>query len=258
MYLGIDVGSTFIKAVAIDQGEIYFEKTETGWNPRVGAEHMVAELLEQCQKTKGDVSYSVTTGYGRGLYPSNEQITEITCHAKGSAYLFHDIDFIIDVGGQDCKVIKVNHSGKVLDFIMNDKCAAGTGKFLQVMAERLGMDMKVFAEQANFKQPSQISSMCTVFAESEIIGLIASGENIDNIIGGIYQSIAKRIYSMAIKFKEGKGVLVGGGANCNALKTALEMQMGMELEIHRHSEFAGAIGAALIAKNNNENMNKTS
>lgn len=248
MYLGIDIGSTYIKAVLADGNEIYYEKMETGWDPKNNAKLVVDRLIQQVGNLQKLICYSVSTGYGRNLYPSDRQVTEITCHAYGSAFLFPGIDYLIDIGGQDCKIIRMNSEGKVLDFVMNDKCAAGTGKFLQIMADRMQIDLENFSMMANLEQPAQISNMCTVFAETEVISLIAGGESRENIIGGIFHSAAKRISSMALKIKGDQGALVGGGSNFDALKNALERELGKNLRTHQFSEFTGAIGAMLLAK----------
>jgi predicted CoA-substrate-specific enzyme activase len=248
VFLGIDIGSTFIKAVISDGKEIFLEKKSTGWNPKETSESIVNCLLQKIGLPMEEILSSVSTGYGRNLYNSSKQITEITCHAKGCIYLFKDIDFIIDVGGQDSKVIKVDKTGKVLEFLMNDKCAAGTGKFLQVMANKLEMDIEHFSRSADFDNPATISSMCTVFAETEIVSLIAKGVCRESIIAGIFNSIAKRIAASAIKLKGENGALVGGGANCRDLKTALERELGMSLQTSENSQYAGALGAMLIAK----------
>ncbi len=248
MYLGIDIGSTYIKAALLDESEVLYEKIETGWNPKSNAKEAVQKLLQKVGKSEDRIRYSVSTGYGRNLFSSDDQVTEITCHALGSAHLFPKIDFIIDVGGQDCKAVKINQDGRVLDFAMNDKCAAGTGKFLQIMAERMKLDMHHFSALANLERPAKISNMCTVFAETEVIGLIAEGESEENIIGGIFLSVARRISSLALKIKGSQGALVGGGSNFSALKVALERELGTNLQTNQYSEFTGAVGAMLLAK----------
>ncbi len=253
LYMGIDIGSTFIKAAITDGEEIAYEKMETGWNPAGNSEIVISRILKRFDCTKEAIVNSVSTGYGRNYFPSSQQFTEITCHALGSAHLFPEVDYLIDVGGQDSKVVLIDSSGKVLDFIMNDKCSAGTGKFLQIMAERMGMDMEQFSKAANMESPSEISSMCTVFAETEIIGLVAVGEPLENIIGGVFCSVAKRIAALACKKKGQCGALVGGGGKFDALKVALESELEMKLQTHEYSEFTGALGAMLLARKGDKN-----
>src|SRR6056297_1636886 len=176
---GIDIGSITAKAVLIEESRILgFRVISTGYNPKQAGESVLDELLQSCSVRRGDIAVVVATGYGRKTVSfADKAITEITCHGAGAHFIDPEVRFIIDIGGQDSKVIRINEAGKVLDFAMNDKCAAGTGRFLEVMARALEANLDDFGEICRkAENPAKISSVCTVFAESEVISLISKGE----------------------------------------------------------------------------------
>jgi predicted CoA-substrate-specific enzyme activase len=181
---------------------------------------------------------------------ADKAITEITCHAMGAYYLDPMVRSVIDIGGQDSKAIAVNDRGSPLNFAMNDKCAAGTGRFLEVMARALEVDLDNFGEfSLKAEHPSPISSLCTVFAESEVISLISRGEQRENIIAGIHESIAARVVAMAnrVGFKT-RIMMTGGVAKNIGVVRALEQKIGQKIEVSQKSQVTGAIGAAMIAQ----------
>lgn len=194
------------------------------------------------------VDYVVGTGYGRISLPfANKVITEITCHGRGAAYLLPGSHLVIDIGGQDSKVIKIDDKGQVLDFVVNDKCAAGTGRFLQVIAAALGVDVSELAELSARQPPITINSMCTVFAESEVVGLLAEGKNKGEIVAGLHLAISRRIANMAQRLGVvDKVIFTGGVAKNEGVRRYLQQQLGVPVIVPEGCQFAGAIGAALI------------
>jgi predicted CoA-substrate-specific enzyme activase len=207
------------------------------------------EALAKAKLPFEAVTYVVATGYGRINVPfADKQITEITCHARGVGYLLPEARTVIDIGGQDCKGIKLNDNGKVVDFVMNDKCAAGTGRFLEVTAEELGVkleDMGRLCLEAENKV--EISSTCTVFAAQEVVGKLSSGVPLLDIIAGLHEAIATRIYRMVKRVKiEREVVITGGGAKNIGLVKALEAKLGFPALVPDEPLLTGAIGAALL------------
>ncbi|OJG42016.1 hypothetical protein RV02_GL003922 [Enterococcus gilvus] len=191
----------------------------------------------------------VTTGYGRKLLPADLVITEITCHGKGADYLSPGVKQVIDIGGQDCKTIQLNGKGNVIEFSMNDRCAAGTGRFVEVMMRTLGEDIADLDRFVQEAEPVTINSMCTVFAESEVISLISKGEAREDIALGVLHSIAQRISSQYSKLRPTRGeeVLFTGGLSKSAtFVTVLEQYVAAPVKRDPLSQFAGAIGAAQI------------
>lgn len=207
--VGIDIGSSAAKVAVIENGKII--KTlllSTGFSSRKTADDIYREL-EKDGITKDNAKY-VATGYGRVSVPyADNTITEITCHGKGADYLFQENGTVIDVGGQDTKAISLK-KGRVMKFIMNDKCSAGTGKFLEIMTNRLGLTQKELSEMARKGQPITISSMCTVFAESEVISLIGKGSPREDIAFGVIESVVKKVCSLAAQIPNDVYFLTGG------------------------------------------------
>jgi predicted CoA-substrate-specific enzyme activase len=192
----------------------------------------------------------VSTGYGRNSVKfMDKAMTEIICHGAGAHYLNPRTRSVIDIGGQDSKAIVLDEKGKVKNFAMNDKCAAGTGRFLEVMARALEVDLDGFgALSLRAGDPSRISSLCTVFAESEVISLISKGEKRENIIAGIHESIAARIAAMTNRLRIAPLVVMTGGVAKNiGVVKALERKIGMAVEVSEYAQVNGAIGAALLA-----------
>ncbi|SHK85045.1 acyl-CoA dehydratase activase [Desulforamulus aeronauticus] len=247
---GIDVGSVSTKVVFLQEDEIYYLVRPTGWSPREAGLNTYQELLQQTGIGDSEVAYRVGTGYGRiSLGFIDKAVTEIHCHARGANYLVSGGGLVIDIGGQDSKAILMNDQGKVLDFAMNDKCAAGTGRFLQVMAAALGVDVSQLAELAKDRQPLEINSMCTVFAESEVISLLAKGADKQDIIAGIHRSVARRVWGMASRFGPAKQILFTGGVAKNQdVRNRLAIEAGAPVVAPELGQLAGALGAALHAR----------
>ena len=220
---------------------------EIGEN-ELAIESSAEELLTKF-KNEGRV---VTTGYGRSNLPGyTDEVSEISCHAKGASHLCPSVRTIIDIGGQDCKVISVGPQGKVLDFQMNDKCSAGTGRFFEVISRVLDIDLTHLAEEAlKSKKPCSISKQCSVFAESEVISLVNNSVPLPDIAAGIHESIARRIHGMAFKVGVEEDVALTGGCSSNkALRKALEKRLHLPLaELTMDPQLMGALGAALFAK----------
>lgn len=248
--VGLDVGSIMTKAVLLRDDTWQSVVMPTGYSPREAGEQAFARLLSECGLTRGDIEVIIGTGYGRvALSFIDQAVTEITCHARGAHYLVEGTDMVIDIGGQDSKVIITDGAGNVSNFAMNDKCAAGTGRFLQVMATALGCDVSELAALARGAEPAQISSMCTVFAESEVIGLLAQGVGKDRIIAGIHRSVATRVAAMAERLGLGNRItFTGGVAKNEGVKDYLARELDRKIITVPESHLAGALGAALIAR----------
>ena len=250
--IGIDVGSITTKAAVVVDGEVKLSKIgSTGYDAKKSARMVFSQVLEDLKLSRNDIQGIVSTGYGRNSVSfADKAITEITCHAAGAFFINPDIRSVIDIGGQDSKVILLNEYGRVSDFAMNDKCAAGTGRFLEVMARALEIELEHFGAMSLESQtPSQISSLCTVFAESEVISLIAKGERRENIVAGIHDAIGARVASMAKRVKIVSPVMMTGGVAKNkGLVKALERRLMKKILIAESAQVVGAIGAALLAQ----------
>lgn len=245
---GIDIGSVSTKVALAVNEKIYKVIISTGWSPLQAGEHVLAAALHQAG-VDGRVDFVVATGYGRIALPmANKAVTEITCHARGVAHLLPETRVVIDIGGQDSKIIKIGAQGRVLDFVMNDKCAAGTGRFMEVIAARLGVDVAKLSDLAKDEIPVELNSMCTVFAESEVIGLLAKGTGKGEIIAGLHQAICRRISAMIERVNpESPIIFTGGVAKNKSLVHSLSMQLNMPIIVPEDCQFTGAIGAMLIA-----------
>ena len=250
--VGIDVGSITAKAAVVRDGDVISDKLSlTGYNARHAGEHVFEAILDDLAIEASSIDKVVSTGYGRNSVTiADKAVTEITCHAMGAHHLNPAVRSVIDIGGQDSKAIAVDENGSVKDFAMNDKCAAGTGRFLEVMARALEVDIQNFGHfSIKADQPSKISSLCTVFAESEVISLISKGENRKNIIAGIHDSIAARVLSMANRVGLKAPIMMTGGVAKNiGVVQALENKLGQPIEVSPQSQVTGAIGAALLAQ----------
>jgi len=249
---GIDIGSLSAEAVIMDdRGKMLgYSIIATGASGAGAAERAYAEALAVSGVERGEVSRVVATGYGRISVPfASRTITEITCHALGARRLIPEAATVIDIGGQDSKVIRLSADGRVEDFAMNDKCAAGTGRFLEVMANALESDVTMLGElAARSTQQIKISSTCTVFAESEVVGLVARGVAKEDIVRALHSSIAERIYSM-VRRVSGKGpfVMTGGVAKNVGVVRALEDRLGSPVAVPEEPQIVGALGAAIAA-----------
>ena len=216
----------------------------TGWSGQETAENIYNML-----KSKGytDDMTCVATGYGRVcVHYADKVVTEITCHGKGGWCIFGKDGIIVDVGGQDTKIIQIE-DGTVKDFLMNDKCAAGTGKFIEVMAARLGTGLNELYDMASKGEAVSISSMCTVFAESEVIGHIASGRPKQDIAAGVIDSVAARVAALAIRYPAKEMVLTGGLCDSPYFLEILSQKAKRKVTTHPFGRYAGALGAALTA-----------
>lgn len=252
--LGMDIGSITTKAVVLNDMTIVGSRVLfTGFNAAKAGDRVVHELLDELTISFDAISRIVATGYGRkSIAFAHHNITEITCHAKGAHFLDNSIRSIIDIGGQDSKVIVIDETGRVKDFAMNDKCAAGTGRFLEVMARAMEVDLDDFGGLSlDADNPAKISSLCTVFAESEVVSLIAKGESRNNIIAGIHQSIASRIMAMASRIGIVTPVMMTGGVAKNrGVVHAVEKLLGTPAAVSENAQIVGALGAAILAKEN--------
>lgn len=250
---GIDIGSTTTKAVVLgDDGRILgWAVKPTGGNNRRTAELVLDEAAATAGIGRDGVAQVFTTGYGRENVPfAARHVTEITCHAMGVHAACPEVRTIVDIGGQDTKGIQIDGEGKVVEFVMNDKCAAGTGRFLEVMAHALGMtvqDLAVASREATSRV--KISSMCTVFAESEVVSLVAKGVPAPDIVWGIHQAVAERSVILLKKLRVAQPIAMSGGvANNRGLVTALEEKLGAPLRIPELPQIMGAVGAATLAQ----------
>ena len=252
MFLGIDIGSSSSKAVAVNGHGVVLGRhvvnIGTGTN---GVELALAELWKQTGLTQADVEYSVVTGYGRMNYKgADEQITEISCHAKGVAASCPGARTIIDIGGQDAKAIQLSADGRVENFVMNEKCAAGTGRFFEVMARVLNctiQELPRLAAQAD--KPVPISSICTVFAESEVISQLAGGASLASVAKGAHISVAKRVSGLGKRIELRPDVVMTGGVALNpTMAECLSAELGLPVRLPEHPQTMGALGAALFAK----------
>lgn len=231
-------------------GEICMDIRPTGWSPRTAGEELIGGMLARQGRRFEELDGLFVTGYGRISFNlGGEVATEIKCHARGVAALVPAARLIIDVGGQDSKVISVDELGRVRDFAMNDKCAAGTGKFLQVMANSMGLDVSELDALEEPSRSCQINSMCTVFAESEVIGMLASGAERSGIIAGLHQSVARRVAALAKRLGVREEVVFTGGVARNAgVARALSAELNVPLVVPGDCQFTGALGAALLAR----------
>jgi predicted CoA-substrate-specific enzyme activase len=246
---GIDVGSVSTKvALSVNNENIIKVVIPTGWSPRQAGEQALAAALDRVGKNH-KVDVVVATGYGRIALPAaNKTVTEITCHARGVAYLMPETRVIIDIGGQDSKIIKIGEKGRIVDFIMNDKCAAGTGRFMEVIAARLGVDVAELSDLAKNQSPVELNSMCTVFAESEVVGLLAKGVSKGAIIAGLNKAITRRICTMFERLNPSPPIIFTGGlAKNSSLTQNLSKELNMPVNVPVDCQFTGAIGAMLIA-----------
>jgi len=260
---GIDVGSVSAEAVIINKKDsgasgscgsvaeiCSFIIIPTGGDSKEAAEKAFQDVLKDSGISRDRIEYTVATGYGRLNIPfANKNITEISCHARGAVYYFPDVKTVIDIGGQDSKVIKLDSSGNPVDFLMNDKCAAGTGRFLEVMSKALEIDITQFAEIFSKTQDKvDISSTCTVFAESEIVSLIGHGVEKNKIIKGLVYSITSRVVSMVERMGLEEPVcMTGGVAKNSAVVKAIEEKLNTRINVCNEPQITGALGAALLA-----------
>jgi predicted CoA-substrate-specific enzyme activase len=250
---GLDLGSVATKAVVwrAEQGLLAASVVPTGWRPRESADRALSGALAAAHVASADLAGLGVTGYGRDLFPDAlARATEVTCQARGVHHFFPAARTIIDIGGQDTKVLRADEFGNAVDFVLNDRCAAGTGRFLEVMARALGMSLSDLGEAAaSAPDALAISSTCTVFAESEVVGLVARGEPRDAIAAGLCAAIARQVVTLAARLGLEHPVAVVGGVARNAgVRRALAAQLVREPLVPDHPQFTAALGAALFAQ----------
>ena len=252
LYVGIDSGSTSTDVVILNEEQEIVSQVilPTGAGAAAGADRALEEALRQANLTREDLTAIVTTGYGRTAIQSGDKsITEITCHARGAFFLNPNVRTIIDIGGQDSKVIRIDDIGNVTNFVMNDKCAAGTGRFLELMARTLELSLEQMSEMGlTWKEDITISSMCTVFAESEVVSLIAQDKTAADIIHGLNESVAAKTCALVKRVGgEGDYMMTGGVSKNKGVVDAIERRLGVKLCISDAAQLNGALGAALFA-----------
>ncbi len=251
---GVDVGSTQTKAVIVDDNSgvkiLASALVDTGANVQKAAENGFLAACRQAGLRPQQVGFVVGTGYGRyKILFGNAQMTEISCHARGAHFLHPDTRTVIDMGGQDSKAISIGEQGNVLDFVMNDKCAAGTGRFLANAADVLGVPLDFIGPLSlKGKSPVKITTVCTVFVESDILSYLAQGKKPEDILSGVHLAIARRTVSLARRVPVEPVISMTGGVSLNiGMVRALEQVLGVSLQVSPQAHFAGAIGAALFA-----------
>jgi len=251
-FAGVDIGSTMTKVVLMDtKGTILSViKGPTGPEHRQLANEVMRMALEQANVPLEQVAYIVATGYGRLNVPfADRQITELSCHARGVSSLFPNVRTAIDIGGQDAKCMKIRN-GKLVDFVMNDKCAAGTGRFLEVIAATLGIKLEDLGTLSlKSTKKVSISNFCTIFAQQEIVARLSEGEKAEDIIAGMHEALASRVAALAHRLKiEPDVVLTGGVARNNGMVKAMMKSLDCEILVPPDPLITGAMGAAIMAK----------
>ena len=251
---GIDSGSTSTDVVILDNsGKIASTMIiPTGGGALISADKSLELAIGKAGIEKGNIARIITTGYGRAyLNRGDDSITEITCHAKGAHYLNPNVRTVIDIGGQDIKAISIDENGAVKSFLMNDKCAAGTGRFLEMMARTLGLSLEEMSTKGlTWKENVMISSMCTVFAESEVVSLVAQNKAVEDIVHGLNVSVASKVGALVARLGDknpGEYMMTGGVAQNQGVVQALEEKLGAKLYICEEAQLCGALGAALFA-----------
>jgi predicted CoA-substrate-specific enzyme activase len=251
-FAGVDIGSTMTKVVLTDKAgnPLSTIKGPTGPEHRQLANEVMQQALEEASLRIDDISYIVATGYGRLNVPfADRQITELSCHARGVYSLFPDVRTAIDIGGQDAKCMKID-SGRLVNFVMNDKCAAGTGRFLEVTATTLGIKLEDMGDiSLRSTKRIQISSLCTIFAQQEVVALISRGEKLENILAGLHDALAGRIAALAHRLGiQPDFVLTGGVAKNIGMVRSMKESLHCEILVPEEPLITGALGAAILAK----------
>lgn len=247
---GVDIGSNTAKAAVMENGHLLGTNViAAGYNAEAAGRRVLDELLSSLGLAAADMERVIATGYGRkSVAIADKTATELICHAAGARFLDPTVRSLIDIGGQDSKAVVMDEQGRMTNFTMNDKCAAGTGRFLEVMARALEADLNEFGVLSlESPTPAKISSTCTVFAESEVISLISRGETRENIIAGIHEAVASRVAAMANRIGIREPVMMTGGVSQNVgVVHALEKALGCRIIVSPYAQLAGAIGAALV------------
>lgn len=249
--LGIDIGSTACKSIILKDGQEIISRElvslGTGTSGPADVFHLV---LKSANLSRAEIARVMVTGYGRFTFAeADSQKSELSCHAKGVNFLFPDVRTIIDIGGQDVKVLRVSPKGLLENFVMNEKCAAGTGKFLDVMARIVNVRVDELGEIGlKATEIVSISNVCTVFAESEVISKLSSNVSIENLVNGIHRSVAKRVSSLAFRNGIIPAVAMSGGVALNkGVVSCLEQELKTDILVHPDCQLAGALGAAVLA-----------
>ena len=252
---GIDIGSVSTEAVILKKNKqnieiVSYAVLPTGSNSKIAAEKALDDTCRSAGLKKEQIHKTVATGYGRiNVSFADKNITEISCHAQGALFFYPDTRLVIDIGGQDSKVIRIDENKQPIDFLMNDKCAAGTGRFLEVMAQALEIDLTHFGEIfLKTKETVDITSTCTVFAESEIVSLIGHGEDKNKIVKGLIYSIANRVSTMVERVGLAEPVcMTGGVAKNTGVVQAVEESLHTKISLPEEPQIIGALGAASMA-----------
>lgn len=248
--MGLDIGSTSSKAVILKDGQEVLARQLIGLGTgTAGPDQVYTLALEEAGIRRSDLDHLMVTGYGRLTFPeADDQISEVSCHGRGVAWLLPGTRTIIDIGGQDIKALQVNGQGRLTNFVMNDKCAAGTGRFLDVMARVLDVPVTSLETlSAQSTHPANISNICTVFAESEVISHLSAGIAICDIVAGIHDSVARRAASLAMRIGVMGPVAMSGGVALNGgVVSAVSKELRCPIQTHKDAQLAGAYGAALL------------
>lgn len=253
IFAGLDIGSVSSEVVIIDKDKkiLSYDICRTGSNSKKSAKECMQSALDKAKVSFKDITNLIATGYGRKIVPfESEEISEISCHARGAHFLFPDTRTVIDIGGQDSKAIRLDETGEAEDFNMNDKCAAGTGRFLEEMAKALDTKVEHLGNLSlKSKKSLVISSMCTVFAESEVVSLLAENETREDIIKALHNAIADRVLSLAHKVRLINTVTLTGGVakNIGVVETIKSRLPKITVHIPEEPQIVGALGAAIIA-----------
>ncbi|HVP23248.1 MAG TPA: acyl-CoA dehydratase activase [Conexivisphaerales archaeon] len=249
---GVDVGAVATKVVIMTGGRaVASHVLPSGFDGNGAAKRGLRLALAKAQIARNDLGYIVSTGYGRrGFSEAGRAVTEITAHAEGARAIFPEARTVVDIGGQDSKAISLNESGQVSNFMMNDKCAAGTGRFIEVMARVLHLSIGRMGEMALLStSPAKINSMCTVFSETEVISLLTNGRSREDVAAGLCESIARRVSSMVKYVGVRERVVFSGGVAKNVgMVAALEKELGTKMLIPPEPQIVGALGAAILAE----------
>lgn len=249
--MGLDIGSTASKGVVLKDGKeiVATAKIDFGTGTS-GPSRVMESIFSQLEIERGDISRLVATGYGRKKWDdADREVSELSCHARGVSFVEPGTRTIIDIGGQDAKALQLDEKGRLLNFVMNDKCAAGTGRFLDVMADILETSVSELGDLSEkSKDPVSISSTCTVFAESEVISHLSNKAKVEDIVAGIHNSVVQRVSSLAkrVGIKD-KVVMVGGVAKNKGVVKAMQKTLGHDIVVPEIPQLTGALGAALYA-----------
>jgi predicted CoA-substrate-specific enzyme activase len=250
--LGIDVGSSFAKAVVVEDGILLsYATSPSGGNYAAAARKVSDEAIEKAALSRTDIGVAVATGYGSGSIDfANRTIADISCHAAGIRHFFPSARTVIDIGGQFCRVIKLDSEGRPANFVQNEKCAGGSGKFLQVIARILHMKVEdIGALSMQSKNPVQFTTGCAVFAESEAVSRIAEGASPADILAGVHKAMAAKIVNLTIRLGLVQDCAVtGGGAKDTGLVHTLEAELGSKVFVPKEPWITGALGAALLGR----------